>query len=207
MDGGRLLDEYAVHRVRQVWALARDNGEWDTFRACFHPDATVRVLWYSGPVGPFIEQTIESAAKRTPGEKINRHWLGNYRVWLNGDRALLETNTMVMNRDRFKGHLFDYTIYLRLYDRLERRDGAWRILRMDAIYDKDRLDPVLSGSLPPDFFEGVATSGPDAAMGLTRWRLAMRGGQLPSGLPLGGTDSEKQVRDESETWLKAAPAA
>ncbi len=207
MNAEHLLDEYAVRRVRQVWAMARDNGEWDTFRACFHPDATVRVLWYSGPVGPFIEQTIESAAKRKPGEKINRHWLGNYRVWLNGSRALLETDTMVMNRDRFKGHLFDYTIYLRLYDQLERRDGEWRILRMDAIYDKDRLDPVLPGSLPPDFFDGVATSGPDSVMSLTRWRLAARGSQLPSDLPIGGMESERKLRAQNEAWLKAAPIA
>jgi hypothetical protein len=206
MDTEHLLDEYAVQRVRRNWALARDNGDWQTFRDCFHPDATVRVLWYSGPVAPFIEQTIESAAKRQPGGKSTRHWLGNFRVWLNRDRAILETDTMVLNRDRFKGHLFDYTINLRLYDRIERRAGEWRILRMDAIYDKDRLDPVITGSLPPDFFDGIALDGPDATMGLTRWRLAQRGGRIPEDLPIGGTDSEKKLRAETEAWLNAAPA-
>jgi hypothetical protein len=199
------LDEYAVHSVRRNWALARDNGDWDGFRACFHPDATVRVLWYSGPVAPFIEETIESAAKRTPGGKSTRHALGNYRVWLNGDRAILETDTMVMNRDRFMGHLVDYTIYLRLYDRMERRNGEWRILRMEAIYDKDKLDPVIAGSLPADFFAGVALEGPDSQMGLTRWRLAKRGGQMPVDLPIGGTDTEWKLRQETEAWLNAPP--
>jgi hypothetical protein len=203
MHAERLLDEYAIQRVRQTWASARDNGDWETMRACFHPDATVRVLWYSGPVAAFLEETVASAAKRTPGGKINRHWLGNSRVWLNGDRAILETNTMVMNRDHFKGHLFDYTIYLRLYDRLERRDGEWRILRMDAIYDKDRLDPVIPGSVPPNFFDGVPLDGPEAAMGLTRWRLAQRGNQLANDLAIGGADSEKKLREETETWLNA----
>jgi hypothetical protein len=185
--------------------LARDNGDWDAFRACFHPDATVRVLWYSGPVGPFIEETIESAAKRIAGGKSTRHSLGNYRVWLNGDRAILETDTMVMNRDRFMGHLVDYTIYLRLYDRMERRNGEWRILRMDAIYDKDRLDPVIAGSLPADFFAGVPLEGPDAQMGLTRWRLAKRGAAFPADMPIGGADSEKKLRQEAEAWLNALP--
>ena len=206
MHSERLLDEYAVQSVRRNWALARDNGDWEGFRACFHPDATVRVLWYSGPVAPFIEQTIESAAKRTPGGKSTRHWLGNFRVWLRGDRAILETDTMVLNRDRFKGHLVDYTISLRLYDRMERRHGEWRILRMDAIYDKDRLDPVIPGSLPPSFFDGVPLDGPEAQMGLTRWRLAQRGARIPDDLPIGGTDTEKTVRAESEAWLHAAPS-
>lgn len=205
MHAERLLDEYAVQRVRRTWALARDNGDWDTFRACFHPDATVRVLWYSGPVAQFIDETIDSAAERRPGEKSTRHWLGNHRVWLNGDRAILETDTMVMNRSRFKGHLFDYTIYLRLYDRMERRGGEWRILRMDAIYDKDRLDPVIPGSLPADFFDGVPLEGPQAQLGLTRWRMAQRGGQFPSDVPVGGTDSETKLRTETEAWLNAAP--
>ena len=205
MHSERLLDEYAVHSVRRNWALARDNGDWDGFQACFHPDATVRVLWYSGPVAAFIEQTIESAAKRKPGGKSTRHSLGNYRIWLNGDRALLETDTMVMNRDRFGGYLFDYTIYLRLYDRMERRGGDWRILQMDAIYDKDRLDPVIPGSVPTDFFDGVQFDGPDAAIGFTRWRIEKRGGQIPASLAIGGTDSEKKLRTEAETWLNAPP--
>jgi hypothetical protein len=206
MQAERLMDEYAVHSVRRNWALARDNGDWDGFRACFHPDATVRVLWYSGPTGPFIEQTIESAAKRKPGGKSTRHWLGNYRVWLKGDRAILETDTMIINRDRFKGHLVDYVMNIRLYDRMERRDGEWRILRMDAIYDRDRLDPVIPGSLPSDFFVGVALEGPEAQMGITRWRLKMRGAPFPADLPIGGTDSETVVRKETEAWLNASPA-
>jgi hypothetical protein len=207
MQAESLLNEYAVHSVRRAWALARDNADWDTFRACFHPDATVRVLWYSGPVGPFIAQTIESAAKRQPGGKSTRHWLGNYRVWLNGDRAILETDTMIINRDRFKGHLVDYIMNIRLYDRMERRGGEWRILRMDAIYDRDRLDPVIPGSLPPDFFEGVPLEGPNSQMGITRWRLEKRGGQFPSDLAVGGTETEKTLRRETEAWLDAGEAA
>ena len=205
MQSELLLDEYAVRRVRQNWAFARDNGEWEAMRACFHPEATVRVLWYSGPVAPFLEQTIESAAKKKPGEKTTRHWLGNSRAWVKGERAILETDAMMLNRDRFMGHLFDFTINLRLYDRVERRGGEWRILRMDAIYDKDRLDPVIPGSVPPDFFAGLRFDGPDAAIGFARWRIEKRGGQIPVDLPIGGTESEKKLRREGEAWLNAGP--
>lgn len=200
MNIERMVDEYAIRCVRQTWAFARDQGEWETMRACFHPDATVRVLWYSGPVATFLERTIASAAERKPGES-SKHWFGNSRVLVKGDRALLETDTMVIGRNSFKGHLFDFTLYLRLYDRVERRQGQWRILRMDAIYDKDRLDPVIPGSVPAGFFEGINLTGPDAAIGLMRWRIEKRGGKIPSDLPIGGTDSERQLRAEAEAWL------
>jgi hypothetical protein len=153
MDMQQMLDEYAVRSVRQRWAFARDHGEWETMRACFHPDATVRVLWYSGPVAGFLDETIKSFAEREPGGG-SKHWFGNSRVWVKGDRALLETDAQVLGRNRTGGYLFDFTLFIRLYDRIERRQGEWRILRMDAIYDRDRLDPVIPGSVPADFFAG-----------------------------------------------------
>jgi hypothetical protein len=203
MDMQQMLEEYAVRNVRQQWAFARDHCEWETMRACFHPDATVRVLWYSGPVAGFLGETIESFVGRKPGEGT-KHWIGNSRTWIKGDRALLETDAMVLGRNRFGGHLFDFTLYIRFFDRVERRQGAWRILRMDAIYDRDRLDPVIPGSVPADFFAGVDMTGPFAAIGLIRWRTEKRGGKVPDDLPIGGTATEKQLRAANEAWLAGA---
>ena len=196
-------DEYAVRRVREIWAFARDHGEWDTMRGCFHPDATVRVLWYSGPAATFIERTIAAAAERAAGES-SKHWFGNARAWVKGDRALLETDVMVMLRNRVEGILFDATLYIRLYDRMERRQGQWKILRMDAIYDKDRLDPVIPGSAPPGFFAGVDLSDQGSAVALMQWRLAKRGGKISPDIPSGGSENEKKLRAEAEAWLNGA---
>jgi hypothetical protein len=200
MDTDEMLAEYEVRRVRQVWAFARDHGEWDTMRACFHPDATVCVAWYKGPVATFLERTIAMSSERRP-EELSKHWFGNSRVTVNGDRAILETDAMVMNRSYFEEHLFDFTIYLRLYDRLERRERQWKILRMDGIYDKDRLDPVIPGSVPADFFDGLKLSGPGSAVGLMRWRLEKRGRKVSPDIALAGTDGEKKLRAEAEAWL------
>ena len=200
MDTEQMLDEYAVRRVRQVWAFARDHGEWDTMRACFHPDATVCVAWYSGPVSTFFERTIDMAAERRP-EEASKHWLGNSRVRVKGDRAILETDAIVLNRSYFDGHLFDFSIYLRLYDRIERRDRQWKILRMSGIYDKDRLDPVIPGSLPAGYFDGLRLSGAEASVGMMRWRLEKRGGKVSPDIALAGTDGEKKLRAETEAWM------
>ena len=200
MNTQQMLDEYEVRSVRQRWAFARDHGEWETMRACFHPDATVRVLWYAGPVAGFLERTIANFEARAPGES-SKHWFGNQRVWVKGDRALLESDAMVLGRHEHDGIFFDFTLYIRLYDRIERRAGTWRILKMDAIYDRDRLDPVLAGTVPAGFFDGVDLKAPGAAVALMRWRLAKRGGKIPDDLPLGGTDSERKLRAENEAWL------
>ena len=200
MASDRSVDEAQIRGVRQRWAFARDHGEWDTMRACFHPDATVCVAWYSGPVATFLERTIAMAVERTPEER-SKHWFGNSRVSLAGERALLEIDTMVLGRNWFEGHLIDFTIYLRLYDRIERRQGQWRILRMDGIYDKDRLDPVIPGSLPPNYFEGLKLSGPESAVGIARWRSGKRGRPVSHEIALAGTDGERNLRAGAEAWL------
>ena len=200
MDSKQMLDEYEVARVRRTWAFARDHGEWETMRACFHADATVCVSWYSGPASAFLDHTVAMGRDRRP-EEGSKHWFGNSRVWVKGDRALLETDAMVLVRDRFDGHLFDFTWYLRMYDRVERRQGTWRILRMTAIYDKDRADPVVPGAVPASFFAGVKLEGRESAIAMMRFRTEKLGRKIPPDLIIGGTDGEKTLRAEADAWL------
>lgn len=198
----RLIDETDVRRVRQVWAFARDHGEWDKMRACFHPDASVLVSWFSGPAKLFMERTVVMAAERRLEER-SKHWFGNSRVAVKGDRAILETDALVLGRDWIDGYWFDYTMYVRMYDRMERRDGAWKILRMVVIYDKDRLDPVVPGAVPASFFAGLELTGPLAGIACMRFRSAKKGRVVPPELVLGGSDGEQKCRAETEAWLAA----
>jgi hypothetical protein len=195
-------DEAKVRGVRQRWAFARDHGEWDAMRACFHPDATVCVSWFSGPASVFFERTIALSANRRPEER-SKHWFGNSRVWLSGDRAILEIDTQVLGRNWFEGHLFDFTWYMRMYDRVERRQGEWRILRMTAIYDKDRLDPVVPGSVPASFFAGAKLEGPESGIAMMRFMNDKRGRPMPPDLVIGGTESESKLRADAHSWLAA----
>ena len=59
-----------------------------------------------------------------------------------GERALAETNIVILVRQKIGGVLADMTSYARFLDRLERRSGRWVILERAAIYERDRLDPV-----------------------------------------------------------------
>ncbi len=200
MEIERFVDEEMVRRVRRRWAFARDYGDWETMRACFHPDATVCVSWFSGPAATFFERTIAMAAERRPEER-SKHWFGSSRVAVKGDRAILETDAQVQVRDWFDGHLFDLTAYVRMYDRVERRDGTWRISRMTVIYDKDRMEPVIPGALPPGFFDGIKVSGPESGIAFMRFRTEKVGRKMPPELVIGGSENERRTRADTEAWL------
>ena len=196
----RMLDETEVRRARQLWAFSRDLGEWETMRSCFHPDASVTVSWYSGPVSTFFERTVAMSKDRRPEER-SKHFIGNVRVWVKDSRALSETDAQVLGRIFADEQLFDFTYYLRFYDRLERRQGVWRILRMVAIYDKDRIDPVIPGSVPPSAFAGARLEGEESAIALARWMNEKRGRPMPP-VVIGGSAGERRLRAEAEDWLK-----
>ena len=194
------IEEAAVCKVRRVWAFSRDRGDWEVLRACFHPDATITVAWYSGPASGFIERSMAMAQTRRP-EEHHKHWLGNMRADVKGARAVLETDAMVLIRETIDEHLFDYCSHLRFYDVVEKRDGVWRLLKASCIYEKDRLDPVVPGAVPASFYAAVDPTGSEPGFAFMRFRQMKKGRAVPSGIVIAGTPAEVALRDEARSWL------
>jgi hypothetical protein len=199
----RASEEEAVCKVRRVWAFSRDRGDWDTLRTCFHPDATITVAWYSGPASGFVERSIAMADARRP-EEHHKHWLGNMRAEVNGARAVLESDAMVLIREYIDAYLFDYCSNLRFYDLVEKRDGVWRLLKASCIYEKDRLDPVVPGAVPASFYSDVSLTGHGAGFAFMRFRQMKKGRPVPPAIVVAGTPAEDALRDEARTWLSGA---
>lgn len=198
----KAAEELAVRQVRQSWAFARDHGEWDTMKSCFHPEATLIVSWYSGPVAGFIERSMQMTAARNPEER-SKHWLGNARTTIWDKRAVLETDFMILTRDLIDGHLFDYSSWGRFLDQIEKRDGVWRILRWTTIYDKDRLDPVIPGAVPAAFYARVRVEGHGSGFAFMQLRQDKRGRAAPPGLVFGHTEAERKLHEDARSWLAA----
>jgi hypothetical protein len=196
----RAAEESAVCNVRRRWAFARDQGEWETLRGCFHPDATITVAWYSGPASGFIERSIAMAGHRR-AEEHHKHWLGNMRTNVAGARAVLETDAMVLIREFIDAHLFDYCCHLRFYDLLEKRDVVWRLSKASCIYEKDRLDPVIPGTVRASFFATIDLTGGDAGFAYMRFRQMKKGRAVPAGIVIAGSEGEQLLREEGRTWL------
>jgi hypothetical protein len=194
------LDEFQVCKVRQLWAFSLDLGEWDTLRSCFHPDAIVNVSWYSGPIAGFVERSQQIIGTRRP-EEHRKHWLGNMRARVQGTRALLETDVLILIREFIDDQLYDYTSYARFYDSLEKRNGTWRISVWNCIYDKDRLDPVVLPAATGYLHEQAKLDGPDSGFAFMKLRQAKKGRTVPPNIVIRDTQSEKELRREGERWL------
>ena len=199
------MENYEVERLRRLWALSRDYGDWETMRSCFHDDAYIEVLWYSGSVDGFIEATKKNAAKRKPEER-SKHWLGSTRSWINGERALVESDAQIQNRNYVDGYLLDCTSWCRFLDRVERRDGSWKILSWVCFFDKDRLDPVIPYSVPKEFYDGVKLEGRESGFAFMRYRQKKVGRTTIENLMLGGSDEELEAWKDSRAWLALTPA-
>ena len=196
----RLVDESEIRRIRRLWAFARDQGDWDTVASLFHPDAPVSISWYNGNAEGFVANSRKMFGHTKP-ETRSKHWFGNDRLSLNGMRALLETDTEVRARDNIDGVLFDFTYEGRFFDHFEKRGGAWKIAQWTCLYDCDRVAPVVPGTIPPGFFDGLELSGIESRIAYMRLRQK-KTGRPSAPVVIGGTEAETKLKADAAAWLR-----
>ncbi len=131
-------DRLAIAEVVQNWALWRDAGDWERFRTVWHDDGWMSATWFQGPAEQFI---AVSKAGFEKGVNI-LHFLGGISVDVAGDRAISQCKMTISQRGPLEGAPVDVVCTGRFYDFFERRQGAWKIVRRQPIYEKDRLDPL-----------------------------------------------------------------
>ena len=121
-----LADRLAIRDVVETWASARDSGDWEAFRACWHDDGYMVATWFQGPKEDFIRVSQEGAAR---GVNI-LHFTGGCRITLapatiTPPRAMAQTRMTIMQRGQVDGVCCNIGITGRFYDFLEQRDGRW----------------------------------------------------------------------------------
>ncbi len=137
MDADR-LDKLAIAETVQNWALWRDAGDWERVRTVWHDDGWMSATWFQGPAERFIQV---SKAGFDKGVSI-LHFLGGTSVDLKGARAIAQTKMTISQRAPLDGVMVDVVCTGRFYDFFEQRSGAWKIVRRQPIYEKDRMDPL-----------------------------------------------------------------
>jgi len=133
-----MQDKYACAELIQAWGFYRDQGKWPELLATFAPEGQISISWFSGAFHEFVDHCRRSFEA---GQRSKHHILPAT-VRVKGERAVAETNIVIMVRQKIGGVAVDMTSYARFLDRLERRGGRWVILERAAIYEQDRLDPV-----------------------------------------------------------------
>ena len=142
------LEKLSIIDVVQSWALYRDTGDWEGLRSTVHPDAHMTATWFDGNFEDFITSVQASWRK---GSK-SQHFLGGSVAQIKGSKAIAQTRMSIMVRGTLDNQEVDITCTGRFYDRVEKRDGKWKILKRNVIYEKDRmdlLDPSASLHLDP----------------------------------------------------------
>jgi|SRR5579885_578513 len=194
-----MLDKLVIADLIQFERLYRDQQQWERLRSAYHPDAFIRIGWFAGTGEEYVEASRRLESKK--GGWHLTHLTGPTQVQVQGDRAIAETNTLIIRRSKLEGVLVDSTIYCRLYSRVERRDGVWRILSMDVIYEKDTVVPVY----PSDRLElnwEELEQGP-AAYRFTTYNLRRLGYSVDPD-EIYATDHPERVAQlyrEAESWL------
>jgi hypothetical protein len=133
-----LLDRLAIRDLVENWAVWRDAGDWERFAGVWHEEGWMSATWFQGPARDFIRVSQEGFAK---GVRI-LHFLGGTSIDLSGMRAIAQTKMTISQRASVHDVLCDVVCTGRFYDFLEKRNGAWGIVRRQPIYEKDRIDPV-----------------------------------------------------------------
>jgi hypothetical protein len=141
-----LLAESEIKDVHIRFCRANDRRDEDLMRGCFHADAEIE-LHETLDVDAFIALGREVLARFT----VTWHNTGNQLVEVSGDVAWAEHYTTSSHRIAADeaGPERDFVAFGRYIDRMERRDGQWRIARRLMLLDYTRTDNVQPS--PPGF--------------------------------------------------------
>lgn len=137
-------DRQRIHEVLMDYNRGIDRQDEELAKAAFHPDAVDHHgSWFHGNawegvhtlyVGDFAECMV--------------HMVTNESISLDGDVAYTEQYLLNVNRISRDGKRYDFTFIARFLDRLERRDGDWRIAERQVVEDLSRIDEVARTEMP-----------------------------------------------------------
>ena len=137
-----MQEKLAIIETVQNWAVWRDAGDWERFKTVWHDDGWMSATWFQGPALAFIEVSKSGFEK---GVSI-LHFLGGSSVDLAGNRAVAQTKMTINQRATVDNTEVDVVCTGRFYDFFEKRRvgnvDAWKIVRRQPIYEKDRMDVV-----------------------------------------------------------------
>ena len=135
---------YKIQRVINDWVIFRDSLQFDRLLSLWHDDGLMMTTWSQVSAAEFVRLSREGAAR---GIRV-QHLLGGCHIDIVGERAVAQTKTTIAQRALVHGVLCDAVCTSRFYDLFECREGAWKIVFRQPIYESDRLDPVHPGTAP-----------------------------------------------------------
>lgn len=157
----RLLDKDQIHEVICRYARGVDRGDEDLIRSAYHTDAYDDHVDYRGNIDGFILWLRE----RFKGFENSMHFLGNCLIEFAGpDVAMAETSYASRRLRKPRGNEADglgpndmicQQAWGRYLDRMERRNGEWRIAKRITVTDDRFVTVAKDGARIDDIIWGV----------------------------------------------------
>ena len=147
-----LLDKQAVREVVLRYCRGIDRLDMELVRSCYHDDGVDHHTGFSGPADDYVAW-VDKALRHFGG---TMHFVGNCLVEVDGDRACSETYGNAHHwGEPYEDPRLNFTSGFRYVDRMERRDGEWRIAERWAVREWTR-------SVPPETVRPKEGVGPEA---------------------------------------------
>jgi len=194
---GYSQDQLDVAQVVEMAWWARDMAQWDAMRAAYHPGAIVDISWFNGPATEFVGRSKQ--IYELGGRGLHLH--GPVLVNVRGDRATADMGAQILAAGNIKGVECRVQSYIRIVDRLERRDGKWGIVLFQAIYQMDMMAAANPGQRLDLDQEKLASY--RSSYRFLSYALAHYGIKVRPDLPgIDRPESVEAVYRANESWLK-----
>jgi hypothetical protein len=170
-------DGFAAIQVVLREREARDRLWWDDMRDCFAEESKVALTWYEGSGFGFVDGSIAMSE----GRLTTRHRISPPVVRLAGERGVISLPIAIESYPTIDEVECVLSAYARHLYRLERKRGAWKIVQLDAIYERDELTPSIPGEtvrIDPSELAGLRVP-----YRLLAWNLGRAGYEVSQDLP------------------------
>lgn len=187
-----LADRQEIADCINAW-MHRDLGEWDALRGLFHPDGIIEVTWFEGKFSEFVDASMRMGAS----DLRTKHLIGVPSVRFNATKAVVETNAVIVGENVALG--CGCSVHNRFYDLMEKRAGAWKIVKRQSIYDMGTFT----------FPRGIVALDDELIQRHPREYTALAYVLEKSGFPVTrlfatkGSELEKAMKAAGRAWLEA----
>jgi len=182
----RLADRAMIQELIYRWCRSIDRLDYQGIRDVFHPDAIDNHGAYIGSIDGLIEWIKERHKPIT----FSSHFIGNMIIeFASDDVALVESYVRTIQhypahaKEQLSqltggtqgpdGKAMDMFTSSRYLDRVERRDGKWKIAHRLVIQDWKQLTEVISPALVPKPGWTIGKRDGNDAMQLARQELSI----------------------------------
>jgi hypothetical protein len=187
-----LEDRQQITDLMTGW-IHRDLSQWDRLAGLFHPDGIIEVTWFEGPFTQFIEGSRRMGAS----DLRTKHLIGTPVVEFNGNRAIVETNAVIV-AENVRLDL-GCSVHNRFYDLAEKRDGQWKLLKRQSIYDMGGF----TFPCGPKEIDGEVLQRYPREYSPLAYLLEKSGFPLSRVFATRGSELEQAMRQAAQTWLTA----